>query len=246
MGLWEVLEDQARLVQLQYLHFGSGGRFGWEDARDMGMLGTMYSKAFETFLHLTDSEWPAEISSPLVGLFLAVCDMTINPGEGFPLPLTSPSTFITDNDPGMRIMFLCRMIALKAPRLKNLVKEYSAEEYLEVTEQLSKLLLTPSPMAIAHAVVKWSEEQNAMISLMKEEEAFQFSPMDMPARLLLSRYIVFNRDKVRRPEFMCWPGAWMAGERAETSGKEILDRNMALLVDREDDNGIFPAIVPGK
>ncbi|NBB81353.1 MAG: hypothetical protein GVY36_18250 [Verrucomicrobia bacterium] len=246
VGLWEVFEGQARFVQLQYLHFGSGGRFGWEDARDMGMLGTMYSKAFETFLNLTDSEWPAEISSPLVGLFLAVCDMTINPGEGFPLPLTSPSTFITDNDPGMRFTFLFRMIALKAPHLKILVNEYSADEYLEVTEQLSKRLLTPSPMAIAHSVVKWSEEQDAMISLMKEEEAFQFSPMDMPARLLLSRYIVFNCDKVRRPEFMCWPGAWMAGERVEASGKEILDRNMALFVDKEDDDGIFPAIVPGK
>lgn len=246
VGLWEIFEGQARFVQLQYLHFGSGGRFGWEDAGDMGMLGSMYIKAFETFLELAESEWPEEIGSPLVGLFLAICDMTINPGEGFPLPLTSPSTFITDNDPGTRFTFLCRMIALKAPHLKTVVNEYSAEEYLEIAEQASKLLLTPSPMSIARAVAKWSDEQDAMISLMKEEEAFQFSPMDMPARLLLSRYIVFNRDKVCRPEFMCWPGAWMAGERVEASGREILDRNMALFVDKEDNDGIFPAIVPGK
>ena len=75
--------------------------------------------AFEIFLKLSDSKWPESIDSPLVGLFLAVCDMTINAGEGFPLPVLSPETFIIDNDPGWRFTFLCRMIALNAPQLRN-------------------------------------------------------------------------------------------------------------------------------
>jgi hypothetical protein len=54
------------------------------------------------------------------------------------------------------------------------------------------------------------------------------------------------QDKVRYPEILCWPGAWFAGRRVSNAAVELFDRHGALFVDREDDDGIFPRIVPGR
>ena len=246
VGLWQIFEGQARFVQLQYLHFGTGGQFDWDDARALGMFSAVYVKAFETFLEFTESDWPDTIDSPLVGLFLAVCDMTLNAGEGFPLPLVSPPTFITDNDPGTRFTYLSRMIALKAPHLKNTVKDYSRDEYVQVTQELCNLMRTPPPLKVAETVADWSQTHDKLIALMEEDRVFRFSNVDMPARLLFARYITFNRDKAQRPEILCWPGAWFAGKRASADSEAIFRRNGALFVDKEDDDGIFPAELPGR
>jgi len=246
VGLREIFEGQARFIQLQYLHFGSGGRFGWDDARDFGMFSQVYITAFEQFLRLTDSEWPETIDDPLVGLFLVVCDMTINSGDGFPLPLVSPENFINDNDPGRRFTFLSRLIALKAPHLKTLIRSYSRDEYVQATEELAKAWRTSSPLKIANAVADWSQTKPRLIELMEEDRIFRFSLQDMPARLLFARYINFNRDKSKRPEMLCWPGAWFAGERVSEESMAVFDRNRALFVDKENDDGIFPAMLTDK
>jgi hypothetical protein len=244
--VWEIFEGQARFAQLQYLHFGSGGEFDWDDARRVGMLSAEYVAGFEVFLELTESEWPNSIDSPLVGLFMVVCDMAMNAGEGFPLPLRSPPTFISDNDPGMRFVFLCRMIALNAPHLRTTIRDYSAEEYMQVTERLSGHLRTPTPLQLARTVSNWSESKDTLASLMEEDEDFRFSGANMPLRFLFARYLAYNRDKARHPEVLCWPGAWMAGERVSGTSVGVYGRNQALFVDKEDDDGIFPIYAPGR
>ena len=246
VGLFEIFEGQARFAQLQYLHFGAGGRFDWEDARAAGMLGTEYVTCFKVFLTLTESEWPDNINSPIVALFMAVCDMAMNGGEGFPLPLLSPTTFVSDNDPGTRFAFLCRMVALKAPDLKSAIRNYSRQEYLEVTERLCALLHTPAPLTIARVVTAWSNTKQTLVALMEEDQIFRFSAANMPLRLLFARYLTYSRDKAQHPEILCWPGAWLAGDRASSLGVEVFSRNQALFMDKEDDDGVFPAEVPGR
>ena len=246
VGLFEIFEGQARFAQLQYLHFGTGGQFDWDDARAAGMLGGMYVACFKVFLMLTDSDWPDSIDSPIVGLFMAVCDMAMNGGEGFPFPVISPTTFVTDNDPGMRFVYFCRMVALEADHLKSTVRNYSLREYREVTERLCGLVNTPTPLQIASAVAKWSNDKPTLISLMREDRAFRFSAANMPLRLLFARYLTYCRDKARHPEILCWPGAWLAGDRASSAGVGIFSRNQALFVDKEDDDGIYPTNIPGR
>lgn len=245
-GLREIFEGQARFIQLQYLHFGSNGKFNWDDARNFGMLGKVYVAAFEQFLKQAEAQWPGKIDSPLVALFLAICDMTLNSGAGFPLPLVFPETFLSDNDPGTRFVFLCRMVALKAPHLKSAISSYSRDEYIQVTEELCQLLITPSPLSIAQQVTEWSKTKSRLTELMEEDRVFRFSPQDMPARLLFARYINFNRDKFQSPEMLCWPGAWFAGKRCSGEGMALFDRNRALFTDKEHDDGIFPALLPDK
>jgi hypothetical protein len=170
----------------------------------------------------------------------------MNPGEGFPLPLRSPPTIINDNDAGMRFTFLCRMIAEKAPHLKTVIRNYSQEEYMLVTEELCSHLRTPAPLDVAKTVVYWSDSKDKLKALVEEDRVFRFSETNMPLRFLFARYLAYNRDKVHCPEILCWPGAWMAGERLCRDSETIYRRNRALFVDKEDDDGIFPIYVPGR
>ena len=246
LGLREIFEGQARFAQLQYLHFASGGRFDWDDAYRAGMLGAEYVDGFELFLRLSGSECPGSIHSPLVGLFMVVCDIAMNPGEGFPLPLRSSPTIFDDNDAGMRFTSLCDAIARKAPHLKTAIRNYSQEEYILVTEELCGYLRTPAPLKIAKTVANWSNSKDKLGDLMEEDRIFRFSETNMPLRFLFARYLTYNRDKVRYPEILCWPGAWSAGERVCRDSEMIYRRNQALFVDKEDDDGIFPIYVPGR
>ena len=49
---------------------------------------------------------------------------------------------------------------------------------------------------------------------MTEHRLFAYEIANLPVRLLLAHFVAFSQDKLARPEFFCWPGAWMAGERA--------------------------------
>ena len=73
---------------------------------------------------------------------------------------------------------------------------------------------------------------------MKKDEAVDFSPMIMPMRLLLTPFLAFSRDKIRWPEYFCWPGVWMAGSSIDSDGEDILNRNRALFINKEEDDGI--------
>jgi hypothetical protein len=155
LGVREIFEGQARFAQLQYLYFASGSKLRWDDVRSKGMLKGVYSSAFENFLRLTELDWPRTIDDPVVALFLLVCDIAINPGAGFPMPLRTFVTFIEDVDPGIRFLFLCRTIATKRPDLGKAITQYSKTEYAEVSQALTRLLLVDSPLVMADTVTRW-------------------------------------------------------------------------------------------
>jgi hypothetical protein len=56
----------------------------------------------------------------------------------------------------------------------------------------------------------------------------------------------FNRDKLTKPEFFCWPGAWMTGERATPEIGRLFDLHSAPFVDKSHDGGIYPRLITGK
>ena len=95
-------------------------------------------------------------------------------------------------------------------------------------------------------MVDWSDSEDKLKALVEEDRVFRFSETNMPLRFLFARYLAYNRDKVHYPEILCWPGAWMAGERLCRDSETIYRRNRALFVDKEDDDGIFPIYIPGR
>jgi hypothetical protein len=246
LGAHEILEGQACFGQLQYLAFASGGRLSWDDFRAFGMLHGVYAKAFETFLKVAELEWPATLDHPIVGLFLLICDMAINPGAGFPFPLTHFATFITDTDPGTRFVMLSKLVRLKCPRVVTAIRNYSRTEYVEVTEQLAAALIVESPLAIASIFSHWVQTDGPLVPLMEEYRSFDYGPINLPVRLLFSHFLAFMRDKFATPEFFCWPGAWMAGTRVSEQGRILLNRHAAPFVDKQDDDGIFPRLYPDR
>jgi hypothetical protein len=242
IGAYEIFEGQARFAQLQLLHFGTGGRFELNDAADFGMLRPPYGEAFETFLRLSEVPRPGSIHHPAIGLFLLVCDLAINPGSAFPFPVMHYPTFIADQDPGQRFLYLSRIIKLKCSGTATAIQDYTRAEYEAVSTELAMALVEFPPLVIAEFVTKWPEHSPEIKSLMEEHATFDFIPGNIVPRFMLTHFVAFQRDKLTTPEFFCWPGAWMAGSRASAQVAAINDRHAAPFLDKADDDGVFPRL----
>lgn len=242
----QIFEGQARFAQLQYLYFASAGKLSWDDIRSRGMLKGIYGEAFHAFLRAAELEWPPDIDHPVVALFLLVCDIAMNPGAGFPMPLRSFATFIEDIDPGFRFLFLSRTIARRRPDLAQAIRQYSKAEYAEVSEALTAPLLIDSPLAIASTVTRWASSSETLVSLMAEHQRFDYAAINLPVRFLFSHFLALNKDKCLKPELFCWPGAWLAGERISPECGQLFERHSAPFMDKADDGGIYPRLIAGK
>jgi len=245
IGAYEIFEGQARMVQLQYLHFATGGFLGLEAADEAKMFDGVYGKAFSTFLHLTELDRPSSIDHPTIALFLLICDLAINPGSAFPFPLVHFRSFIRDIEPGARFVRLCTIARLKCPDALDSIRDYSRDEYAAISQKLCEALVEYPPLAIANEFFRWSDTPEFR-PLMAEYEAFRYAKDNVAIRVLFSHFLAFMRDKFAHPEFFCWPGAWMAGDRLTSDATSLFDRHGALFVDKEDEDGIYPRLALGR
>lgn len=246
VGAFQILEGQARMVQMQFLSFACGHRVGWEQFRELGMLKGVYGEAFELFLKEAELDCPESVDHPVVALFMLICDMAINPGAGFPFTVRHPSAFIEDVDPGARFVALCFAVAKLCPEVAGTIKNYSFDEYVEVSEKLAAALVINPPLAIAEEVASWPARSEGFRALMREWETFDFSAGNLPVRVMLSHFVAFMADKALRPEFFCWPGAWCAGRNLSKESHALFDKHAALFMDRLGDAGVFPRVTPGR
>jgi len=63
---------------------------------------------------------------------------------------------------------------------------------------------------------------------------------------MVAHFIAFCRDKFKRPEFFCWPGMWLAGDKATPTETSLLVDHLSLFQDRADTEQIFPRAMPGR
>jgi hypothetical protein len=245
LGAREIFEAQARFSQLQLLGGGADGRLTIDECSNRRMLDGVYGAAFKTFLALTNSHPPKYIHDPLVGLFLLVCDIALNPAEGFPFDISSFSSFIENVDPGMRFHRACGAIANRSPDLKGLIVDYSHAEYIQASATICTALGERTPVQITDYICGWADASDAIKKLLCEEKDFGFADANLPVRVLLARFICFQLDKQHAPEFFCWPGIWASGERADDRGRRLLNANAALFLDGEDGD-VYPREWPGK
>lgn len=246
LGLKHIFEGQARFAQIQYLYCGSGRELKWQDLWASGMLNGVYVHAFDTFLKLVDRDWPESIEDPLVGLFLLVCDLSLSPSEGLFLPMTDPSALIWSTDPGWRFMFLCGIAKRKGKEILGSILDYSADDYWRVSESLSAGLLSPSPRALAEAIANWAQKHEAWIAVASEAKTFDFRLGNYPIRVLLSRFVQFQKDKLVSPHFFCWPGMCMTTDQKITDPAVVLrlfNEHEALFLNKADDLDVFPRLV---
>jgi hypothetical protein len=248
LGLLEILEGQARFSQLQYLYGGSGGNLTWAEFHSRGLLSGLYIRAFEIFLALAGEEMPEAADDPVVGLFLLICDVALSPSEGLFLPMTKPSSLIWSTDPGLRFMKLCQLAEKEGSEFKHSIKNYSAQEYWDVSQRLSDLLHTPSPKQLAETVSRFADTHPAWTELMEEDRSFNYRQGNFPIRVLLGRFTRMQRDKLAAPQFFCWPGMCLTSFRQaldEDSAIALFTEHEALFIDRADRN-VYPRLRPGK
>ena len=245
IGLMDIFEGQARFTQMQYLYFGSGKTISWDDFERLGMLSGVYYSAFETFLTLTNSRRPKDIGSPLVALYLLSLDIAMNPSAGFPFDIEDYASFAESVDPGKRFLAICNAIREINPELKELVTNYTSAEYFEASDKITTAIGCQSPIQIAQQISEWAKSENTIIDLMDEESNFDFSDENQPVRVLFSRFIRFQQDKLKNPAYFCWTGFYCAGKGVTETHLELFQEHQSLFVDKADGD-IYPRTFPDK
>ena len=239
VGLRAVYEGQARFIQLQFLDGIQERPLSCEEWRDLGFLSGIYVEAFDAFLELSETTWPERISDPIVGLFLLVCDLAINPTRGVPFDIEDFENLILDVDVGVRFTRLCLAVR-ELSALKVAVKDYSREEYISVSARLVELAGYDQPLAALHEIIGWMDRTTGLKTLMGEHQTFEFGQENLPIRVFVSHFIDFCKDRYTHPEFFCWPGRYLSGACQKADALEIWLRHLSLFSDRGDKGGVYP------
>ena len=239
VGLKAIYEGQARFVQLQFLDGALDERLRVSEWRDKGYISGVYGEAFEAFLKLSNSDWPEFLDGPLVALFLLICDVSINPTRGIPLEIEKFEDLISDVDVGVRFTRLSQAVK-KIPQIRHAIINYSREEYIGVSEELTALAGYDHPMAGLRAIRDWLDNAPGLPKLMEEFRTFNYDPINVPIRVFISHFVSFNKDKFERPEFFCWPGIFMSRQRKMDNPEEVWLRHLSLFSDRGEKDGVYP------
>jgi hypothetical protein len=245
VGLKAIFEGQARFTQLNFLDGTRERPLSCAEWKDAGYLSGIYVEAFESFLKLSESQWPETLEDPLVALFLLICDVAINPTRGFPLPVEVFEDLIRDVDVGVRFTVLCQTAA-QLPHLKDRITQYSREEYISVSEELTKRAGYDPPIAALKAFAQWFEQARGLAKLMEEYESFHYDPTNFPIRVFVSHFLAFCKDRLDHPEFFCWAGTYLSGQRSMSNWQALWLRHLSLFSDRGDKHGVFPRKHPGR
>lgn len=235
LGTKAIFEGQARFNQLQYLTIASENKLTFIDFQRLGMLNGIYIEAFNIFLKIIEIDRPDNFNNSIIGLFLLVCDIAINPTDGFPHTIFHYESFIISNDPGMRFVMLCQTIRKQKSKWLNSVQDYSREEYVIICEDLCKEIVCLSPLLGSAIVTKWIEENVTIQELLKEESEMDFKPENLPIRLFTAKYIRFQEDKLKYPSIFCWTGKSMTSEASKELNlklvEKIFNKHRALFID---------------
>lgn len=243
IGAYEIFEGQASFSQMQFISRTCAHPPSWDDFKAIGMLHGVYILAFDAFLKWTESAWPSNTDSPLVSLFLLVCDLSINPGSGFPFSIfPNFESFIDDVNPGSRFILFCRLIANRFPHFKKTIIRHDRTEYEEISSQLCHAAKEVDPLKIATKFSGWFNAAGPFSSLLEQYNKYEFDPRNFVIGHLFAHFLAFQADKAKRPEFFCWPATHMVGKDISIENQRLFERHSALFVDKEDNDSIFPRI----
>lgn len=237
VGVVELFEGQASFCQMQFLA-GALGLANLSDFRDLGMLHGVYEQAFLNFLDMAGLDEPASVQDPIVSLFLMICDLSINPVEGFPCDIVDFEQFVHTADPGLRFQILCTAVSKAPQKYRDRLKRLDKAEYDNVSSDLMEDAGLMHPKDGWAQVAYWLEAA-PFKQLISERNSCRFSHMNLVQRVIFSNFLSISSDRKKHPEFFCWPGYWMSEGGQETWCRELWMKNLSLFSDQEDNGGIF-------
>lgn len=244
VGVIELFEGQACFSQMQFLA-GSLGTKDIDGFRRAGMLHGVYETAFLQFLETTEFDEPDDVNDSIVGLFLMICDLSINPAEGFPCEITDFENFVHHADPGIRFEILCSAVAASKDQYSQCFKFYDKSEYDSVSLELMHDAGLMHPVKAWEKVASWLDKNGDFKQLLDEKGRLKFQPTNMVQRVILSHFMSMAVDRLEHPEFFCWPGFWKSTGGGEDWCRAMWLKNLSLFTDQEDNRGIFIRKFPG-
>ncbi len=233
LGIKAIYEGQAIFNQIIYLkNVFKENNLIFKDFIDNGMLYGIYIEAFDIFLKILKEETPFFIEDSLIGLFLLVCDISINPNNGFPTEIYDIENFINKNNPGMLFIFMCNVISKNKQYYLTRCNDLSKQTYIDLSKLLNKKIGCKCSYKNIEDVLKWTN-RDEIKRLLIEEELHKYDEVNMPFRLFLAKYIRFQQDKYENPHFLCWIGHHITNAE-NNSVMELFEKHAALFTDSED------------
>jgi len=230
---------------MQFLSSSLGNLNDLSGFEAAGLLHGVYRRAFDAFLDLSELDPPKSVLDMKVALFLLICDLAINPVEGFPCDIYDFENFVHVNDPGIRFDLLCRSVANQPAGFEKRLSDYSRDAYMEVSMLLMADVELTHPVNGWERVKSWVASSERVRVLINEKSKLRYQHRNIVYRVLLSHFISFNLDKLKSPELFCWPGYWKANAGSNAEIEEMWLRNLSLFSDKPDDDGIFIRQFPG-
>lgn len=243
VGVRELFEAQASFSQMQFLAGGHSGR-DLNYFRELGLLHGVYEAAFLQFLQKAGLVEPQELFDPVIFLFLLVCDLSINPVDGFPCEISNFERLVFLADPGCRFEYLCNAVRANSKVYLDGLKAPERENYIHVATELMSHAGLEDPQKGWRSIRRWHDESTEIAELMTSKRNLTFGFGNTVHKVLLSYFIQFTLDKAEHPEFFCWPGYWKSCRGGEEWVEEIWLKHLSLFTDKEEDNGIFIRQLP--
>lgn len=240
LGIKAIFEGQAVFNQIVYLaNVFKDNNIVLNDFVDKGLLHGVYIEAFEHFLRIIEEDMPIFIEMELIALFLLVCDLSINPTNGFPLDIYDFKGFIYKNDPGMRFISICSVIAENKGYYLKKCENQSKQTYIELSKLISKKIGTICPYESLSVYSEWLKNDDIK-ELIEEEKAHEYKNENMPFRLFFAKFLNFQLDKREFPEIFCWIGNHLSSGKNPTA-MQLFEKHKALFIKKE--NGETTAMI---
>ncbi|WP_091902086.1 hypothetical protein [Maribacter stanieri] len=233
LGIKAIYEGQAIFNQILYLkNVFKENKIIFKDFIENGMLYGIYIEAFDIFLKILEEERPFFLEDPLIGLFLLVCDISINPNNGFPLDIYDYKNFINKNDPGIRFIGIAKAINKNKDYYLTKCTDLSKQTYIDLSKLLNKKIGCKCSYSSIKDVLNWKENES-IIKLLEEESNYLYENVNMPFRLFFSKYLRFQEDKYENPHYFCWIGHHIPNAKSNEV-IQLFEKHKALFIDSED------------
>jgi hypothetical protein len=219
-GFHSIIEGQARLIQIRYLYLASNSKLTWDDFAKLGKMGNDYFEAFHAFLKIINASFPSNPMDPVVSLFLLICDIAINPSEGYPCPISDYSRFIENISPGIRFIFASNVLQ-KLKELVNIPKDLNRKEYDYITSAICSSLNWHTPQEAAKNAYNAINKSPYIKNFYEDAKKDIFEITNFSVRLYYARHLDFMFSKSSKPEFFCWPERYMVHNPSKENSSGI-------------------------
>ena len=244
LGMKELQEAQARLSELQYLDL-SYQSISWAEVKTGEKLSGIYGTALNYYFKHGNLSEPTSVHDPKINLFLVLCDIALNPDEGYPNLISDDGNFVYRTHPGIRFMKLCRILAENQDVLK-LLENLSLKSYQAVCEIFCRKAGWATPIEVFERVLTVFAKIDGLEELNSKEDLGDFGEIDVPLWFFLSQHRSFLETKSQVPHFFCWSGSFLCFEENNTEAacaQEVLSWHLPPLMGTLD-KGINTANLP--